>query len=113
MNKKSQATNSWKDGLNKDLNPVVTPNTVLTDNLNGTFITYNGNEFCLQNDKGNEFVAELKDSNNKIYIPIGIKEHNGILYIVAVSEDNQDTVIGSYPSPDWNNDGLGQDIFRK
>ena len=39
-----------KEGLNKDLNPIVTPNNVLTDNLNGTFITFNGDELSLQND---------------------------------------------------------------
>ena len=36
-----------------DLHPLSTPNNVLTDCLNGTFITYNGNEFSLQNDQGN------------------------------------------------------------
>lgn len=77
---KQTATNEFKDGLNLDLHPIVTPNTVLTDNLNGTFITYNGNEFCLQNDRGNKSVASLTPG----YTPIGIKEHNGVLYIVSV-----------------------------
>jgi hypothetical protein len=44
---RQSANNTFKDGMNLDLHPIVTPNTVLTDNLNGTFITYNGNEFCL------------------------------------------------------------------
>lgn len=89
------ATNEFKDGLNLDLHPIVTPKTVLTDNLNGTFITYNGNEFCLQNDRGNTYVDKLKDK----YIPIGVKEHNGILYIVSVNGDK--TEIGTFPSPNY------------
>ena len=36
-----------------DLNPIVTPNNVLTGALNATSITYDGNEFVLQNDMGN------------------------------------------------------------
>lgn len=89
---KQNATNEFRDGLNLDLHPIVTPNTVLTDNLNGTFITYNGNEFCLQNDRGNKQVAKLTDG----YTPIGIKEHNGILYIVSVNGNK--TEIGTFPS---------------
>ena len=89
---KQNATNEFKDGLNLDLHPIVTPNTVLTDNLNGTFITYNGNEFCLQNDRGNEYASSLSEG----YTPIGIKEYNGILYIVSVNGNK--TEIGTYPS---------------
>ena len=44
------AVNTFSDGLITDLNPLSTPNTVLTNCLNGTIITYNGNEFTLQND---------------------------------------------------------------
>lgn len=94
---KKEVTNEFKDGLNLDLNPIVTPNTVLTDNLNGTFITYNGNEFCLQNDRGNIFKTELTSG----FVPIGIKEHNGVLYIVSVNEFV--TEIGTFPGiEDWN-----------
>lgn len=92
---KQQTVNEFRDGLNLDLHPLVTPKTVLTDNINGTFITYNGNELCLQNDRGNKQVAQLTQG----YTPIGIKEHNGILYIVSVNEDK--TEIGTYPSPNY------------
>jgi hypothetical protein len=34
-------------GLNKDFNPIATPNDVLTDALNATLITFNGNELML------------------------------------------------------------------
>lgn len=88
---KQTTVNEFKDGLNLDLHPLVTPKTVLTDNINGTFITYNGNEFCLQNDRGNKKVAELTPG----YTPIGVKEHNGILYIVSVKN------VGTQQEPDW------------
>lgn len=92
---KQTTVNEFKDGINLDLHPIVTPKTVLTDNLNGTFITYNGNEFCLQNDRGNIEITSL----NSGFTPIGIKEHNGILYIISV-KDNL-TEIGTYPSPNY------------
>ena len=112
---KQQTVNEFKDGLNLDLHPLVTPKTVLTDNLNGTFITYNGNEFCLQNDRGNKWVANLTEG----YTPIGIKEHNGILYIVSVknfgTEENPNwyTEIGNYPGVNWNkNEGTFLDTYE-
>lgn len=86
---KETATNVWKDGLNKDLNPMNTPNTVLTDNLNGTFITYNGNELSLQNDMGNVFTTSLSDG----FYPIGFTEFGDIFYIVSVS--NSQTMYAS------------------
>ena len=42
--KKSHTTNTFADGLIMDLNPVVTPNSALTNCLNGTIVTFNGNE---------------------------------------------------------------------
>lgn len=79
---KQNATNVWKDGLNKDLNPMNTPNTVLTDNLNGTFVTYNGNELSLQNDMGNVFTTKLSNG----FFPIGLTEFGDIIYIVSISD---------------------------
>lgn len=96
---KQNTTNTFNDGLNFDLHPIVTPNSVLTDNLNGTFITYNGNEFCLQNDRGNTLKATLSEG----FIPIGIKEHNGILYIVSHNEKTGKSEIGTYPGIEWPN----------
>lgn len=92
---KQTKQNTFTDGMNLDLHPLVTPNTVLTDNLNGTLITYNGNEFCLQNDRGNTQTASLSDG----FTAIGAKEHNGVIYIVSVKDDI--TEIGTYPGVDW------------
>lgn len=91
-------SNTFSKGLMMDLHPISTPNTVLTDNLNGTFITYDGNEHVLQNDMGN---YKLKDCQLKPnYIPIGLKEHAGILYIVSYNPLDEHVEIGTYPSPE-------------
>jgi hypothetical protein len=45
--KKSQATNTFNKGMIMDLDPIVTPNDVLTNCLNGTLVTFNGNENVL------------------------------------------------------------------
>ena len=100
--------------INKDLNPIVTPNNVLTDCLNGTFLTFNGDELVLQNDSGNTTITGPKDIGNvslsEGFEPLGVKEYGGILYVVSVrkaydslgrrvpSEDEVE--FGSYPSPE-------------
>jgi len=94
---RQEATNSFIEGLNMDLNPLTTPNNVLTDNLNGTIITYNGNEFVLQNDQGNYKLKHCKLPNG--FIPVGIKGYGDILYIVSFNPLTNETEIGSYPSP--------------
>lgn len=81
-----------------DLHPINTPNTVLTDSLNGTIITYDGNEHVLQNDMGNYKLKDCQLKSN--YIPIGLKEHAGILYIVSYNPLDESVEIGTYPSPE-------------
>ena len=44
---KKEAVNTFSEGLIMDLNPLTTPPNVMTSCLNGTLITYNGNEFVL------------------------------------------------------------------
>lgn len=111
---RKEAINTWSDGLIMDLNPINTPNTALTDCLNGTIITYNGNEHSLQNDMGNYALENCALS--KGYIPIGMKEYGGILYIVSCDEKGN-TEIGSYPSPvkldiGDETDSSGQDLEK-
>ena len=94
---RKETSNQFTEGLVGDLNPITTPNTVLTDNLNGTIITYNGNEFSLQNDQGNYELKHCRLKPN--YIPVGIKEYGDILYIVSYNPLNNHVEIGTYPSP--------------
>lgn len=64
-----------------DFNPLATPNNVLTSCLNGTLITFNGNENVLQNDMGNGRIetAYLPEG----YIPLGTCSLGGIIYIAS------------------------------
>lgn len=89
--------NTFSDGLNMDLHPLTTPNTILTDCVNGTMITYNDNEFVLQNERGNSRIdgACLNDG----FIPVAMKEYNGILYIISHNPQTKHTEIGTFPSP--------------
>lgn len=96
-NTKQQAINTFTGGLNTDLHPLTTPNNILTDCINGTIITYNGNEYILQNDMGNYQLQNAILTPN--YIPIGVKEYAGVIYIVSYNPIEKLTEIGSYPSP--------------
>lgn len=98
--KKSGTTNTFDSGLIMDLNPMVTPNDVVTNALNATLVTFNGNENALQNDMGNGRVegACLPEG----YIPLGTAELGGIIYIVSYNPLKNKCQIGSFPSPERN-----------
>lgn len=89
-------TNQFNGGIIKDLHPIMTPNTVLTDCLNGTLITYNGNEFVLQNDMGN--YSFTNGSLNRNFVPVGLKEYGGLLYIISYNPLENKVEIGTFPS---------------
>lgn len=95
---RKEAINEFREGMIKDLNPINTPNTALTDCVNGTIITYNGNEQSLQNDMGNYPLKYCKLKTN--YVPVGVKEYGDILYIVSYNPLDEHVEIGSYPSPE-------------
>lgn len=97
---KSSQTNTFTGGMQKDLHPMTTPNNVLTDALNATITTMNGNENVLQNDMGNARVesAYLPEG----YIPIGMKEYGGVIYIASYNPVTQKGQVGSFPSPERN-----------
>ena len=78
---KQETVNTFTDGLVMDLNPITTPNSVLTNALNATLITYNGNEFVLQNDMGNGRVETAYLPQG--FIPLGTTSFGGIIYIVS------------------------------
>lgn len=82
---KQETTNVFQAGLNYDLNPLVTPNNVLTDAVNGTFITYNGNELSLQNDAGNT-VINIKSSNKQI-VPFVINTVYSVGDVVSTTDN--------------------------
>lgn len=98
--KKDSAINTFQNGLVMDFNPLATPGDSLSNCLNGTILTYNGNEHVLQNDMGNGRVhsAQLPEG----YIPIGTCSFGGIIYIVSYNPLSKLCQIGSFPSPQRN-----------
>lgn len=90
------AKNSFTDGLVMDLSPESTPNNCLTNALNATYVTINGNELQLQNDMGNaKFGAYLPQG----YVPLGTTQLGGVIYTIIYNPSNNKTQIGSFPSP--------------
>lgn len=98
--KRQAVTNTFQEGMVMDFNPLTTPNNVVTNCLNGTLLTFNGNEYVLQNDMGNGRVetAYLPEG----YVPLGTAELGGIIYIVSYNPFNNKCQIGSFPSPERN-----------
>lgn len=92
-----QANNTFSHGLQMDTHPMVQGTDSLTDCLNGTLITMNGNEVILQNDMGNRRVDNAFLPAG--YEPVGMKEYGGIIYVAAYNPITNKSQIGSFPSP--------------
>ena len=92
-----ETTNTFSEGLVMDFAPESTKNNCLTNALNATLITMNGNELQLQNDMGNSRVqgAELPEG----YVPLGTTQLGGIIYIVSYNPKEKKCQVGSFPSP--------------
>lgn len=99
MARKSTA-NTFEKGLVMDLNPITTPNNVMTSALNVTMITFNGNEYVLQSDMGNGRVETAYLPAG--YVPMGIVEFGGIIYVASYNPLIGKSQIGSFPSPERN-----------
>ena len=85
---KKETISTFNEGLNYDLNPLTTPDNLLTDCINGTFVTFNGDELALQTDLGNKPLTKLSDG----FYPIGIKEYGGVIYIVSAKKPDFEPV---------------------
>lgn len=96
------AKNTFGDGLLMDFAPDNTQATCLTNALNATLVTMNGNELSLQNDMGNGRVetAFLPEG----YVPVGTCEFGDIIYIVSYNPLTNKSQIGCFPSPERNID---------
>ena len=97
------AANVFTDGLNTDQHPLTAQGNTLTDALNATFVTYNGNELILQNDMGNTLIQDTQTGNvmglSEGFVPVGMKEYGGVLYIASYNPDTKEGEIGTIPSP--------------
>lgn len=100
MAERKVTTNTFGEGLIMDFAPDNTPNTSLSNALNATLLTYNGNEMSLQNDMGNGRVesAYLPEG----YIPVGVCEFGDIIYIASYNPLINKSQIGCFPSPERN-----------
>lgn len=95
---RKETANTFTEGLVKDLHPLNTPANVLTDALNATLVTYDGNEFILQNDVGNGRVETARLPSG--YIPVGMTEYGGIIYVASYNPLTGKSQLGSFPSPE-------------
>ena len=93
-----QASNTFSRGLQMDTHPITQGNDSLSDALNATFVTMNGNEVILQNDMGNRRVDHAYLPAG--YQPVGMKEYGGIIYVAAYNPITNKSQIGSFPSPE-------------
>lgn len=97
-----QIINQFTNGLVSDMHPLTTDDKGLVDALNATIITFNGNEVILQNDMGNTKIQDSKTGHimglSEGFIPVGMKEHGGIMYIASVNKEGKGE-IGTIPSP--------------
>lgn len=95
-------TNVFLKGMRSDMHPLSTSQQEYTDALNATLITFNGNEQMMQNDMGNTKIQDSKTGNlmslREGFVPVGLKEHGGIMYIASVNKDGVGE-IGTIPSP--------------
>lgn len=95
-------TNAFLKGMTSDMHSLTTSQQEYTDALNATLITFNGNEQMMQNDMGNTKIQDAKTGNimglREGFIPVGLKEHGGIMYIASVNKEGKGE-IGTIPCP--------------
>lgn len=101
-----ETVNTFTGGLVMDTHPLTTPNNVLTNCLNGTLVTFNGNEMILQNDLGNAKI-ESKANGDCVklpegFVPVGTAELGGIIYISSFNPETKQCQLGCFPSPERN-----------
>lgn len=93
------------------------PETALTSALNATVITGDGNEGLLQNDMGNTLIKDSITGNiislSNGFVPLGIKERGGILYIASYNPQTKEGELGTVPSPiihyTYNNEAISDE----
>lgn len=100
-NPKITAQHSFEGGMVADLHPMAVPANALYDVLNMEFVTAAGDQYVLQNIKGDKQEGVLPVG----YIPLAVKTYKNVAYIVAgeFAEDGSfiNGLIGTFPSPVW------------
>ena len=106
---RQETTNTFDQGLNKDLNPIVTPNNVLIDCLNGTFITFNGDELSLQNDAGNTKITVPWDKRMLLEYTKGASYNSGV--VVEIDKIMYRSLIDANTKPIFNEDNSLNEVY--
>ena len=87
--------------LNSDAHPLNAKTTMMVNAINAALTTEGQNQLILQNMKGNESFAALKNG----YRPMGVAVFNNIAYILSALFDTDGKFIsaelGTFPSPNW------------
>jgi len=103
-------SNSFKKGMNKDVDSYELNNEIYSDALNMTPATGDGNNGPLNNYFSNKYEANLSylsGETERELIPIASKSYDGIHYICCVDkEDTSISVIGTFPSPNYGGTGF-------
>ena len=97
---RKQSENGFSKGLVMDSHPINADNNSLQGCLNGTLVTFNGNEMILQNDMGNGKVETAYLPSG--YVPVGMQEHGGIIYVASYNPETNHGQLGCFPSPERN-----------
>ena len=106
---RQETNNTFDQGLNKDLNPIVTPSNVLTDCLNGTFITFNGDELSLQNDAGNTKITVPWDKRMLLEYTEGASYNSGV--VVEIDKIMYRSLIDANTKPIFNEDNSLNEVY--
>jgi len=106
-NGKIMSSNSFEGGLVADLHKLVSPKNSAFDALNMEIITTGENQYMYQNIAGDKWIMDFPktEDDQHFFIPLGIKIHNSIAYILTGAFDIDgnfiEGAIGTFPSPDW------------
>ena len=100
---KRESVNTFSGGLTYDINPITTPNNVLTDGVNATFLTFNGDEMALQNDAGNTtIISSYGEANKETYNPENIYyKYALVVYGDKLYYCKENGVTGEFDASKW------------
>lgn len=109
MGQQIKTNNTFNGGLVTDFHELSFPNHACSDVLNMEIITSGEDQNIFQNIKGDLEVVDLGEHVSGgityKYVPLGVKIHNNIAYIVAGAFAQDGTfkmgTIGTFPSPNW------------
>jgi hypothetical protein len=90
--------------LNTDISDYILPNNMLRMAKNVRVVDLNSSSFAVTNIKGTEVKFSLRTG----HIPLAVKNYNEILYILSMNIATSTYELGSYPSPDYENQAVGE-----